>query len=330
MPSWGRAMSFVTKRNFISYFFSYLLACHLFSCQTTNSSDSLQSAYQAASLGLWREAIHAYHQVLSTSPRNAVAHRNLGILLVKIGEYQEGLQHLEKSQANFPKDSALAFYSGEAQRSLGLYDKAISSYQRVLSLQKHHRGALRSLCWTMLKTKQLETAGDFCSTMLEHQPLTVDDVVIYARVLLAQGKAHEALQFIAQQKKHFSSGKLSYVESVEGDVLFALHRYDEAARIYVQALRGNSLLPGPLLGLGKYYTTKGETEKAIEYLEKAVYIRPHLIEAQRLLGELLEKRNTKRAVFHYELFLQYAQREGGDTQQSALIRRKLRALKSAI
>jgi Flp pilus assembly protein TadD len=318
-------MSFRHQRIFICL---HLVALSL-SCQHSRPASALHRAQAYAQQKLWREARQAYEEILRHDPEQRRAHRDLGIILIKFGAYSSGLRHLDKVQGSYPRDYHLHYYRGEAARSLGSYHQGIESYLRALACKPTAGEAKAGLAWSYLKIGELKDALTLSEQLVRLDGKKIDYLAIHARVLLALGEARAALALVRAAKPGCSAENLPYLLSIEGDALVQLKEWEAAYGAYQAALKDNSLLPGPLLGLGKYYIEKKRYAQAIENLEKSVHIKPQTSEGHLLLGSLYEHSDSAHASTHYEFSLQYMDGGGAQrSQQEGLIRGKILQLKN--
>lgn len=299
-------------------------------CQHPMHPTTLQQANLLARQQLWREAVEAYGRIIALEPEHALAHRNVAISLVKMGEYEKALTHLQPALGKFAKDYTLNYYAGEAYRSIGEYHQAIFHYHQAETRRPAMTPVALGLAWSLFKLGQFETAARYSSKLVAQEQPELDAIVIHARILLAQQKSNEALTFIRGTKAQLDKFSLSYLLSLEGDALFALGDYHAAKEIYLRAQTENSLLASPLLGLAKCLLHEQQPQAAQKLLETAVHLRPQLTEAHLLLGGILEVEKPVRAAQHYEQFLKYAKQEGENIGQMESVKAKLKLLNTAI
>jgi predicted Zn-dependent protease len=68
-----------------------------------------------------------------------------------------------------------------------------------------------------------------------------------------------------------------------GNLLLQVKGYDDALRVFQQALSQDPLLPGALAGVGQCYFQKGDYALAERYLARAVHQEPALVDATAML-----------------------------------------------
>ena len=90
--------------------------------------------------------------------RRYQATRNLGIVQVKLGDYEKAIENLKFSLLKYPNNYQNNFYLGEAQRALGDFDNAIYSYKSALNVRPRDFNATKALAWSYYKIKYLSAA----------------------------------------------------------------------------------------------------------------------------------------------------------------------------
>ena len=122
-------------------------------CQTTSERDFVTVGNELAKDGLLRESAASYRKALRQNDRNATAHRNLGMVLVKLGDFKGAIQHLEKSIGAYEKDFDANFYLGEAYRAENQFAEAIFRYKQALTIKPKDTRALKPLAWSYFKIR---------------------------------------------------------------------------------------------------------------------------------------------------------------------------------
>jgi len=277
----------------------------LMSCSSDNDASlkEVVSADAKAKQGLIREAIEKYSAVLKKNDRNMWAHRNIGIVYLRAKEYQSSVEHLEKSLIRFENDFEVNFSLAEAYRSLDKHAEAIFRYQRANVVRSNNVEVLKGLAWSYYKIRYLK---DAVTTIQQAKKISKDDpqiLVMESRILVRSNRISDAASVIRKAKSIADDSMLPYIQSVEGDVIAAGGDCSGATKIYRDALKRQPLLAGALLGLGKCLIDSDNPTMAVEYLERAVRIRPALAEAHFYMGKALQKTAPAKATASYKKFV---------------------------
>ncbi len=301
---------------------SFLFVLFIFvGCITTEnpSANLINQGNQFARDGLYREAANYYSQALKKDPHHNVAHRNLGMVLVKIGSYKDGAEHLEKSLTIFQNDFDANFYLGESYRAQEKYAEAIYRYQRALKITKDEPRALKSLGWSFFKIRFYSEALDTIKKLYKIDPEDHQAALILARTYLKIKRPKEALEVVQNGLDSSSKENHPYFYSIEGDILFELGKIEQAKNSYQLSLREQPMLAGALLGYGKCLLNNPKTKnKAIEYMERAIRIRPKLVEAYYYLGKATEKFQPQKSAKYFRNFRRLAEKDPEFTELLSL------------
>jgi tetratricopeptide (TPR) repeat protein len=257
---------------------------------------------QYARDGLLREAIESYKEALQGDPKNTLISRNLGIVLVKAGDFPNGISNLEKSLENFERNFDANFYLGEAYRATDKYSEAIFRYKRALKIRDNDPKTMKSLAWSYYKIRFYSEALLLSQKALHQNPNDDQVPVIVARVLLKLKRFQEAINVIKKNYERIPASTHPYYQSVEAEIHLAAGRPQDAFNLYKLALKSQPMLAGALMGMGRILLEAGKLTDASDYLERAVRVKPKMYEAHFYLAQSLEQQNPQKALKHYNYF----------------------------
>jgi tetratricopeptide (TPR) repeat protein len=293
---------------------------------TTSRDSFVERGNAYARDGLFREAVDAYEKSLAQNPNDAIAHRNLGIVLVRSGDYKSAVNHLERVIARFENNFETNFYLAEAYRGQDQYTEAIFRYQNASRVRPSEAKVLKALAWSHFKVRNYGEALAMARKLKAIAPKDEQSSIILARTLLKLRRVDEALELVNDVKRVARAESLPFIQSVEGDVLYEMGRKSEATIAYRAALRDQPLLAGALLGLGRCLLDEGKPVGAITAMERAVRIRPKLPEAHYYLGRLYEKTDPQKAIRYFQYFKKQAAADPEFLQRMAEVDRSLTQL----
>ncbi|WP_141736553.1 tetratricopeptide repeat protein [Oligoflexus tunisiensis] len=290
-------------------------------------SPLLDQANQYARDGLYREAVAAFRKHLSDRPKDAAAHRTLGIVYVKTGAYKLAIHHLQEALPAYPDNAELNYYLGEAYRTQTRYADAIFHYKKALQAEPKNLNALKALSWSYYSIRYYAEALKTAKTLKKLDPNDFQISIINARILNKIGMNDKALAILNKTEALSSPQELAYLNSVKGDILLDEGHHVEAEQAYRRALQDQPLLPGALTGLArKFIKDQQNIDMAVTYLERALRIRPNLMEAYFLLGQALEKKDPKKSLENYRMFAKEAAMDPEFQQELAFAREKIAAI----
>ncbi len=285
---------------------AFLTVFLTWSCVTTEKVNHVATGNQYAKDGLLREASESYKKALVSNGNNQTANRNLGMVLVKIGDYKSAIKYLEKSLSKYENDFDANFYLGEAYRAIDNYAEAIFRYKRALQIKPDTARAQKPLAWSYFKIRYYSEALAISKSLLKSTPDDDQVAIIVARTLLKLKRPKESLAVLKNAKPKINRGAKPFFASLEGDIYAELKNPDQAIKSYKAALKDQPLLAGALLGLGKVMAEQGNNKQAISYMERAVRIRPRLTEGHYLLGKAYETIDPQKSMRYYQIFRKQA------------------------
>lgn len=276
------------------------------SCVTTEKANYVVTGNQYAKDGLLREAAESYKKALVSNSNNYTANRNLGMVLVKIGDYKNAIKYLEKSLGKYENDFDANFYLGEAYRAIDNYAEAIFRYKRALQIKPNIARAEKPLAWSYFKIRYYSEALAISKALLKSTPDDDQVAIIVSRTLLKLKRPKESLAVLKNAKPKVNRAAKPFFASLEGDIYYDLKNPEQAIKAYKAALKDQPLLAGALLGLGKVMMEQGQTKVSISYMERAVRIRPRLTEGHYLLGKAYETLDPQKSMRYYQIFRKQA------------------------
>jgi tetratricopeptide (TPR) repeat protein len=288
-----------------------LFLCNLWACQTPYQQstakepgrDSLVSqGNQFARDGLLREAVDTYKKAINKDPKNLVARRNLGIVLLKAGDAKGAITNLEASMQNFEDNFESNFFLAEAYRAEDKYAEAIYRYKRALKITPDDSRALKSLAWSYFKIRFYSEAINIANKLQRKSPGDEQALMILARTQLKLKRENEALATLKRGLQRATAMSRPYFESVTAEVYAAQGKQQEALDMWRQALKNQPMLAGALLGAGRALLEAGQEKQALDYLERAVRIKPKMSEGHYWLARSLENSNPERALKYFNFF----------------------------
>jgi len=148
-----------------------------------------------------------------------------------------------------------------AQRALAAGDtaRARSSWNKVLTKDQHHEGALYGLAWIALMDGQRHTTRTMSTTCLEHHP----NAARCWRVL-------------------------GLLEAVEGNLA-------DARTAYEQALAHGEDDPKNWVAFGAFEADRGDLERAQELVERAIALAPNVGDYRLPLADIAMRRQDPQA-----------------------------------
>lgn len=275
--------------------------------------------------GLYREALNVFRKILKRDKSHLESHRSLGIIYVKVGRYKKAIKHLEIAIEKIKSDFEANYYLAEAYRTQDRYADAIFRYKIALTIKPKNLLATKALAWSYYRVRYYRAALSTIKRLEKKDREDLQATIIEARVLNKVGANKSALRLTKNKLEKASAEQKPYLLSVIGDIYLSRKEQKKAEDSYREALKDQPLLAGALLGLAKVLLNKGErSDIAVSYLERALRIKPGLVEALYYLGEAHKEKKPKLSRKYFAKFVRQA---SGDPEHKRLIQVALRDMK---
>ena len=284
------------------------------SCATSahEMTRSLVEGNTAALKGDYPTSVEKYEAALASVPESAAAKRNLGIVLVKVGNYQKAKIHLRESAKIYTTDAEVHYYLGEAYRGAEDFKRAIRSYQRALKLSPNELRVQKAIAWTWFKTGEDEKTLLLVSPLVQEHPQDSQIRLILASVqnrmkdFAAAQKTLapvEASGFkVASKEKMSADSERALLMTGLADANYGLNQFAKAGQLYGEVIKMRPFYPAALVGSAKCDIRSSQSQRALTKLERALKADPKAAEALYLLAKLYEKIDSNKAIAHYQKF----------------------------
>jgi hypothetical protein len=107
---------------------------------------------------IWRDTRTLFTHALAVDPGNWLAHENLGAILVREGQPQAALGHLERALVTRPEHANVWYNLGCAQLALRQFPPATASFERAIRIDPTHPDYHMNLGIALFSTGRLEEA----------------------------------------------------------------------------------------------------------------------------------------------------------------------------
>ncbi|TYP59855.1 tetratricopeptide repeat protein [Thermosediminibacter litoriperuensis] len=218
-------------------------------------------------LGLLEEAKACFCDCLSRAPGDNNAKLNLALVLSKSGEYEKAINLYKSALSRFPHDIIAINNLALCLAASGRYEEALEYCERGLAMDPLNGDLLINKGYCLYKMADYKKAIE---CFREAEKLVKDDLVVknnMALCLMAVKKYGEALQLLEDVlQKHRSDDILIN----KAFCLIKMGLYREAAECYKELEGRTTDKAGIYTMLGICFERLGETEKAVEYYNKAL------------------------------------------------------------
>lgn len=209
-----------------------------------------------------------YNKAISLDPDYEKAHFNLGTLLEDQGEYEQALSEIENLAKKKPDNISTRFRLGNIYTAMGKYKKAEIQFRSILKHNPDHTETLRALGNLYLRTGKYNEANK-CYDQLSRTHPDMEDYHLDFAVLLNDKKEFEKSE--VEVKKFLSANPDDInAQSLLGELYFKQDLLKNASALFEQIIEKNPHIVKPYYYLAKTYNKMGDTEKAVETIDKLI------------------------------------------------------------
>jgi tetratricopeptide (TPR) repeat protein len=276
------------------------------------------------------EAITFYKNAIAQSHGNHEIHTKIAQAYLQKSEYRGALPHLEIAHDKNPQNNAVLFMLGEANRGLKKYSKALFFYEAAQNKKPTAKGD-QAIAWTLYKMRSYNEAYKAARRALEANPKDIDNIIIATRIFTKVRKFKSAWKVLkpALRKEQEKGTTKAALRSVAGDLFYASGKIKQAAIYYLKAVQIDPFLAGALYGYSRCLLKIGKTEKAKDFLKRAIKSKPDLAEPYQVLAKLTEKSNPLRASKLYARFYKIARMDPEYLDVTRGLKKKIAKLKES-
>jgi len=239
----------------------------------------------------YRTAESLYRATLRENPHSALAHNNLGVLLMTSGQLPaataefESAVHLDPDFAEAENDLGVALAAAHRQ------PEAIGHYQRAVMLEAGFADAHYNWGVALRETGGAAAAREQFEQAVRLAPVNGKALNALGLADYEQGQNERAVQCF-EQALHVNP-RYADVQSNLGCALLKLGRVEQAAEHFEAAAKIDPDLPDLAYNLGVALARSGKLEAAIEEFQQAVKLKPSDPDIRLKLAAVLLKAGRK-------------------------------------
>ncbi|GMO40729.1 O-linked N-acetylglucosamine transferase, SPINDLY family protein [Bradyrhizobium sp. TM233] len=230
-------------------------------------------------LGNYEEARRCQERAIALKPNFAVALTNLGNTLMHMALYEQALEMHERAIKIKPDYADALCNRGMVELVLGQIMRAKESFDRALLFQPRHAEAIVGTGMVSMELRHHEEAAAKFAMALAIKPGA-------PRILAQRGRLSYELQRLEPALADFDaalaiSPKLELALRGKAQVCLVMGRTAQAMAAATTLIERNPRSEMGLALLGFAYSNQGDMDSAIQYLDRALAIRPDYGDAIR-------------------------------------------------
>jgi protein O-GlcNAc transferase len=248
--------------------------------------EALAIAIQHQRAGRLRESETIYRQILAADPDHHDAWHLLGLIASQVGNYQYGVECIQRALTLRPDWAEAHFNLGNARKQQGKLDEAIACYQRALQLKPDYPEMHNNLGLAWRDHGDLEQAVACYQRALQLKPGYAEAHNNLGNAFNLQGKLDLATACY-QQALQLKPG---YAEAYNnlGNALSLQGKADDAAACYQRGLQLNPDYAEAHNNLGNILMGQAKLQEAAACYQRALRLKPDYVEAHNNLGNVFK------------------------------------------
>ena len=220
-----------------------------------------------------RSAIREYRKALELNPKNAVAHSNLGGLLVNEGMAMEGALHLSEAMRLDPENYSAHYNLGRLLFRQGRIDEAIEHYSAALEIKPDLADAHSTLGALLCTQRKFEEGAFHLTEAIRLDPEDASARCSLGELLMREGQlAEAAVQFLLAVQLAPRDSTARYCL---GEVLARQGKTDEAIQQLSLAVQIEPGYASAHYSLGKAMVRQGQLDEGLRHLSAAARMKPN-------------------------------------------------------
>jgi len=243
-----------------------------------------EEAVTAQQRGDLATAVEGYRRLVKLSPNALPAWINLGVALVQMQQFQEGIDAYETALALDPGNKEVRFYIALAWFKKGDSASAARQLEGLWKDDPGNIGAAVLLGECYLRLGDSGRALELVAPLATKAPDNLDLAWVYGSALIVSGKLQEGADVVERVGK---DGHAADALLLAGRTLLTLHLAERAPDDLEAAVQLNPNLPGVYTQLGAALEGNADYKGAAEANRKAVEQNPADVEAITNLGRVL-------------------------------------------
>jgi tetratricopeptide (TPR) repeat protein len=241
-------------------------------------------------VGYWHNSVALFEHALAISPRNYVAHNNLGNALVGLGRSTDAIVHYRKALQSSPDFDKAYNNLGLALSNQGQLKEAVEHYLQALRIRPDFEEAHSNLGSALVRLNRTAEAVEHYRQALQTKPDYAEAHYNLANALRKQDDPTAAVE-------HYFEALRMGLDRAEvhnnlANALRSLNRSIEAIEHYSQALILAPNLAEVHTNLAIALEDQGHTEDAIQHYLQALEINPAFSQARQYLDRALRSRRS--------------------------------------
>jgi len=220
----------------------------------------------------WENSATVFKNAIQTTKNNWLAHRELGLALMRKGKLDEAVFYYKKALQIRPKYLTALDNLGMTLHQLGRFEEALFYYSKALKIYPNDSGIHNNTANVLTALGKLEEAIKHYRKAILITPDFAEPHYNLANILIIQKKIDEAVFHYESAIKKDSEYSDAYYSL--GCILLRQKKFKEALVNFIQVIKINPDYKQAYNQIGIILLQRGKIKKAEKFFSKAVQIDP--------------------------------------------------------
>jgi tetratricopeptide (TPR) repeat protein len=234
--------------------------------------------------GHWDEAAQINDANLKASPSDIDSQILQGEILNGQGKATQAVDVLQSTVASAPNNPLAHYALGLALSNTGNDIRAQSEWRRAIELRPNMPDPQRALAALALRQRDEPLLLTSSEQLIKLEPGAAEGYIFHSEAMWAKGDTAAAEEDLRKAVSEAPEDPAGYARF--GDLRVQQKRYDEAEKLYEQALALNSSATDALAGLVEIDVRRNQPEAAVQRVQQQIARAPGVSNFYMLLGQV--------------------------------------------
>lgn len=261
-----------------------LLLVTLSQAQNLSPEESLRQAMQMQQSGDLEGAVRGYREFLAAHPNETAVHSNLGVLLARLGRYDEAVSEYKKAADLDPNNAGIYLNLGLAHYKAGRIREAAAIFAHARELAPDNSQATLLLADCYLRLGENKKVIALLTPVEQQNAGDLAIAYLMGVALIRDGQVQEGQ---ARVSKILGNGDSAEARFLLGTQMFASGDFPAAVKQFAGAIELNPNLPDLQASYGQALLSTGDPDGAADAFQKELESDPNHFEANLYLAQIL-------------------------------------------
>ena len=252
--------------------------------RTANFESAIKRAVQLQQASDYAGAAGAYQDALKLNPGDVATHVNLGVVLVKLGRFDEGISEYEAADKLLPGDKRIALDLALAYKKSGRVPEAVARLESLHASSPEEEQVTMLLADSHLQLGDNRRVIELLQTLAARNPEDLGVAYMLGTALLREQRVGEGQLLLDRILRNGDSAEARFLL---GTRMFESRDYPAAVKQFASAIELNAHLPQLQSFYGQALLNTGDPDAASRAFRRELAANPGDFESNLELAQIL-------------------------------------------